>query len=106
MSPDPDGVAARLLRQVMQLERPGYDTQCHSLESDLKNHTQDMTEEQVNRLFNYIKSCQSLLQDNFLEKTITLSTPILNDESMLSDLVNCQQNVDRSKVGHTSLIFF
>nr|XP_006818816.1 PREDICTED: uncharacterized protein LOC100376274 [Saccoglossus kowalevskii] len=69
------GVFDKVLKIVLDIERPEYENQYRSIESDLKHYQQQLEN----------------TQNAILHKTLNLKLSVLEDGDMLPSLINCQQ---------------
>ncbi|XP_077979356.1 dynein heavy chain domain-containing protein 1-like [Glandiceps talaboti] len=68
------GVFDRILQITMKIERPEYENQHRSIESDLRHYKQQLQE----------------VQDAILDKTLNLKNSVLEEDDMLPALISCQ----------------
>ncbi|XP_070566099.1 dynein heavy chain domain-containing protein 1-like isoform X2 [Ptychodera flava] len=75
LSVSQQAVFDRVLRVTLSIERPEYENQYRSIESDLRHYKQQLKE----------------VQDDILDKTLNLKNSILEQDDMLPALIECQQ---------------
>ncbi|XP_052798483.1 dynein heavy chain domain-containing protein 1-like isoform X5 [Mya arenaria] len=71
-----------LLHETMRVERKEFEGQKRSNENDIIRHRQKLAQE----------------HEMIREKTLNLFGPILEDQTMLDSLINCQKEVERNKM--------